>query len=33
MLKSYEAIYHQDQLHWVNQVPEKKTRITGFGNC
>jgi len=27
MLKSYEAIYHQDQLHWVNQVPEKKQEL------
>ncbi len=24
MLKSYEAIYDQGQLHWINQSPEKQ---------
>lgn len=24
MLKSYEAIYNQGQLHWINQAPEKQ---------
>jgi len=27
MLKSYEAIYNQGQLYWVNQAPEKKTEL------
>jgi len=27
MLKSYEAIYNQGKLHWVNQVPAKKTEL------
>jgi len=27
MLKSYEAIYHQGQLHWLNKVPEEKQAL------
>jgi hypothetical protein len=27
MLKSYEAIYNQGQLHWVNHAPKKHTEL------